>query len=752
VYVHHIGDTAIVVTAPPTDGTVTPGATIRDRLIKELPSAAGLFAQDSSCPPVWRQDDRCYACEKVFGWGYGLYETVHRHHCRNCGRSGCCEHVKNFLPIQRLGLDEPQRVCDECAVALMPAAASFEASDVSAANGDAVCASASIRAEKGIEAARSARLLTEAISSMSAALTAKSHDTAAATAALAAIADGVTDRHGELGRTIAADRGEASPEASGLRVAYVSPRLQKLAAQQPEVDRLMAAADSARHEYDVKHDEVMAATRLACDAVLDELGSARALASVDKLGPADGGSGDRASTISTLLARMRAAADRLNRLEVMAPPDAGVAASADDASTLAVADVTEQQECFVELHEARHSLDVQVQAALDNVDALHAIAMATASHVLPQLDALRSLHDIEYDGARAALAAAGSALHAWFTERDAMIDAAHARDAALAGNLNHRLNQKLNRALEDKAELAARLQDATTALAQAGTADAAAPGSTSSAVGGVDQAAPAADTELRTEIGRLERANAALAEQIQHEREAAAKRESDAQEVRTKLLNSMTQLTDEREALAMHAAELRAAKTDADNEARTTAKLLAAYHAASVRTHGLLHPAGGRPDDVPGTPTQTFAAAVAQLVADATSNHSRLQAKFEERGVELVALRRRIASAEADDRRLRQQPERRRQQHRAAAAPDAGQTADTTTPAPARTSVAVQNDVPSVICPDLTRDSAAVAQLRMMGFSEPAERLLQAVRDADGEVELACAILTSPGSAITASA
>lgn len=75
---------------------------------------------DSEIAPSWKNDSQCYKCSVKFSWGYGIFEAVCRHHCRNCGVSACDKHSNNFKSLKHLNLEGPQRVCDNCLAQLPP--------------------------------------------------------------------------------------------------------------------------------------------------------------------------------------------------------------------------------------------------------------------------------------------------------------------------------------------------------------------------------------------------------------------------------------------------------------------------------------------------------------------------------------------------------------------------------------------------------------------------------------------------------
>jgi len=92
---------------------LTPAA-INDDVEDEFETAR-VLAPKAADRPIWRKTDSCFSCHKIFGPGRL------RHHCRLCGNSFCRFHSVHKHKLPHLGYhpDVPERVCDDCKVALL---------------------------------------------------------------------------------------------------------------------------------------------------------------------------------------------------------------------------------------------------------------------------------------------------------------------------------------------------------------------------------------------------------------------------------------------------------------------------------------------------------------------------------------------------------------------------------------------------------------------------------------------------------
>lgn len=77
-----------------------------DSTFSRIMSQSDLFS--GQFPPCWKLDKRCKICLLKFSY------FKSRHHCRNCGESVCNTHSNKRIPLQRIGLASPQRVCILC--------------------------------------------------------------------------------------------------------------------------------------------------------------------------------------------------------------------------------------------------------------------------------------------------------------------------------------------------------------------------------------------------------------------------------------------------------------------------------------------------------------------------------------------------------------------------------------------------------------------------------------------------------------
>ena len=62
-----------------------------------------------SSPPPFENKNNCTKC----GASFGLIKR--KHHCRNCARTFCGDCSTKTLPLPHFNINEPVRVCDQCA-------------------------------------------------------------------------------------------------------------------------------------------------------------------------------------------------------------------------------------------------------------------------------------------------------------------------------------------------------------------------------------------------------------------------------------------------------------------------------------------------------------------------------------------------------------------------------------------------------------------------------------------------------------
>eukprot|EP01092_Planopodium_desertum_P004275 TRINITY_DN1860_c0_g1_i2.p1 TRINITY_DN1860_c0_g1~~TRINITY_DN1860_c0_g1_i2.p1 ORF type:complete len:230 (-),score=0.53 TRINITY_DN1860_c0_g1_i2:112-768(-) len=70
---------------------------------------------ENTKPPVWAPDKdhpTCQTCQSAFS----VFNR--RHHCRHCGLVFCRACTMKKLPLPRIGVAEPARICDECFILL----------------------------------------------------------------------------------------------------------------------------------------------------------------------------------------------------------------------------------------------------------------------------------------------------------------------------------------------------------------------------------------------------------------------------------------------------------------------------------------------------------------------------------------------------------------------------------------------------------------------------------------------------------
>lgn len=331
-----------------------------------------------------------------------------------------------------------------------------------------------------------------------------------------------------------------------------------------------------------------------------------------------------------------------------------------------------------------------LRSALDEQERLQRIVVSAASAVLPALGQLKTT-TTELVATTAECTAVVDELNRWAEERQQMIGTAHSRSMAWSGNLNHRLTQKLNALAAEKVALEDKVCDLESSMIN-------------------EPLVPAADvvddSELKTAVSRLEAENRVLKEQLDAQIEVNVAAQGDFAKMLDRAANTAAGVADERDALKAFAKDLEADRARADAKVQwyegheeSASKDLVKLREGYAELVRMLHPRGGQGIDLNRETAKDMVSLVLGLAQDLAASNGVLRARLDEAEVGAIAMT-------------------------AAARGGGGGNPDTSDG-------------------DHEEFGAEIAQLQAMGFDLPVQRLTAVLRDSEGNLETATAMLLS---------